>query len=170
MIHEIVAAPAATARRCPYEWLGRVLVHFSVAEQAIGTLCLALDLPLKSGPLTNLVEARRRLIQSGDKKLRILDKRIERWKSYRAMRNLLAHSTLYCLSDGDGREIIVTRCLPLDKEDVTPDRMWTPEEREELLRQATNDGRSIADHVRNVIGDQALLHRLRTTPLPCEAA
>jgi hypothetical protein len=77
------------------------------------------------------------------------------------MRHLLAHATLHCLIDGSGREIVITRTLPRDKEDVTPDRMWTPEEREDLLRQATNDGRSIADQVKNILADQACIARLR---------
>jgi hypothetical protein len=91
----------------------------------------------------------------------ILDSRIARWSAYRSMRHLLAHATLLCLVDASGREIIITRTLPRDKDDVTPDRMWTPEEREELLRQATNDGRSIADQVRNILADPATIARLR---------
>jgi hypothetical protein len=75
----------------------------------------------------------------------------------------LAHATLTELIDGGGRVIVVTRTLPRDKEDVTPDRMWTPEEREKLLREATNDGRSIADQVRNILADPASVGRLRST-------
>lgn len=77
------------------------------------------------------------------------------------MRHLLAHATLHCLIDGTGREIVVTRHLPRDKDDVTPDRMWTPEEREELLRQATSDSRSISDQVRNILADPSGVTRLR---------
>jgi hypothetical protein len=73
---------------------------------------------------------------------------------------LLAHATLCCLVDAAGREIVVTRHLPRDKDDVTPDRMWTPDEREELLRGATGDSRSIADHVSNILGDPIALRLL----------
>jgi hypothetical protein len=77
------------------------------------------------------------------------------------MRHLLAHATHHCLIDSAGRDIVVTRTLPRDKDDATPDRMWSPEEREDLLRQATNDSRSIADQVRNILADPATLGRLR---------
>ena len=38
----------------------------------------------------------------------------------------------------------------------------TPEERQEILRQATNDCRSIVDQVRNIVCDRQLISKLRS--------
>ena len=157
-----VPVTAFATTRCTYEWLARVLTNFALAEQSLGRLCVGLHLPIANGPLSSLNELRNRLTVSGDKQFVALDNRIARWKFYRTMRHLLAHATLHFLVDSSGREIVVTRTLPRDNEDVTPDRMWTPEEREELLRQATNDSRSIADQVRNILTDPAKISRLRS--------
>ncbi|WP_150125005.1 hypothetical protein [Tsuneonella mangrovi] len=138
------------------------MTNFAIAEQALGKLCHGLQLPITGGPLSSLNELRRRLVSSENKRFLALERRIARWSSYRSMRHLLAHATLHCLIDSSGREIVVTRTLPRDKDDVTPDRMWTPEEREELLRQATNDSRSIADQVANIVADASSIARLRT--------
>ncbi|ANY19052.1 hypothetical protein A6F68_00517 [Tsuneonella dongtanensis] len=162
MEHLQPPGPTAAAERCPYEWLARVLTNFAVAEQALGKLCAGLDLPIASGPLSSLNEARRKLVAAGEKRFTLLDNRITRWSSYRAMRHLLAHATLVELIDGAGRPMLITRTLPRDRDDVTPDRLWTLDEREELLRQATNDGRSIADQVRNILADPSSVVRLRS--------
>jgi hypothetical protein len=147
--------------RGAHDWLARVLIAFATAEQAIGKLCLALDLPIEKGSLSNLEDLRRRLRACGDKHCIALDNRIGRWASNRPFRHLLAHATLHEMRDATGREIIVTRHLPRDRNDVTPDRMWTPEERHELWRQATNDGRSIYDQARNLEANPAIMARLR---------
>ncbi len=146
----------------PYEWLGRVLVGFAHAEQAIGRLSLALGLPIETGSLSSLTELRRRLQAADDKGCRELDKKIASWNSDRPKRHLLAHATLRILRDDRGREIVVTRHLPRSKNDVTPDLMWSLEERQEILRYATNDGRSIADQVKNLLGDQSRLAKLKS--------
>jgi hypothetical protein len=65
------------------------------------------------------------------------------------------------LYDDSRTPVFVTRHLPLDKDDVTPDRVWTNVERLELLRVATNDGRSIQDQVKNLILDAKLIAQLR---------
>lgn len=62
--------------------------------------------------------------------------------------------------DTAGNRFILTRHLPLDRYEVTPDKLWTEEECRELLRVAANDGRSIADQVRNLIQNVALLAEL----------
>ena len=145
----------------PYAWIGRVLTNFAIAEQAIGRLCLKLDLPISNGSLTKIGELRERLRQSPDRKCQALEKRIERWSSNRPLRHLLAHSTVSCLTDASGGNVVVTRHLPRDASDVTPDRAWTRDERQELLRQATNDGRSIHDHVKGLLADPTRLAKLR---------
>jgi hypothetical protein len=149
----------------PYAWIVRVLTNFAIAEQAIGALCLRLDLPICNGSLTSLVELRSRLTASSDRKCHALEKRIARWIANRPYRHLLAHGSIRRLTDETGVEFVVTHHLPLDASDVTPDRLWTSEERRELLRQATNDGRSIHDLVRNFLADPAILKKLRETAL-----
>lgn len=142
-------------------WMGLVLDHFARAEQAIGQLSLAMDLPITNGSLGSLAEIRKRLIISEDRKAKALDQRIARWSKNRPFRHLLAHATIIPLFDAGGRSVIVTRHLPRDASDVTPDRLWTFEEQKELLRQVSNDSRSICDHVRGTLSAPALLARLR---------
>jgi hypothetical protein len=72
----------------------------------------------------------------------------------------LAHASLLVLHDSAGKRFILTRHLPLDRYDVTPDRLWTEEECKELLRIANNDGRSIADQIRNLMLNSALMAEL----------
>jgi len=146
----------------PYAWIGRVLTHFAIAEQAIGQLCLRLDLSISNGSLTSIAILRSRLRNSADRKCHSLERRIERWHAHRPLRHLLAHATVLCLTDGAGAKVLVTRHLPRDAQDVTPDKVWTLAERVELLRQATNDGRSINDHVRGLLADPVRLARLRS--------
>jgi hypothetical protein len=145
----------------PFNWLGCVLTHFANAERAIGQLCLTLDLPVEKGPLSSLQQLCTRLSRSSDKRCQTLLKRIERWRSFRPLRHLLAHATVMVLHDDTGKRVILTRHLPLDRFDVTPDRLWTDEECRELLRVATNDGRSISDQIRNLIRQPALLAELK---------
>lgn len=145
----------------PYVWIGKVLTNFAIAEQAIGSLCFKLNLSVSNGALTSLADLRKRLSETGERKCRMLDNRIERWNANRPYRHLLAHATISCLTDVSGKQVIVTRHLPRDSSDVTPDRTWTNEERRELLRQATSDGRSIHDHVKALLADPARLAKLR---------
>ena len=145
----------------PHGWLGLVLDHFARGEQAIGQLSLALGLPISNGSLSSLNEILNRLQASGDRKAKALEKRITRWSANRPKRHLLAHATIFVLKDSEGQQVLVTRHLPRDANDVTPDRMWTVDERAELFRQASNDSRSICDHVRNILADPVLLNQLR---------
>lgn len=145
----------------PFNWLGCVLTHFATAERAIGQLCLTLDLPVEKGPLSSLQQLCARLSRSGDKRCQTLLKRIESWRSFRPLRHLLAHATVMVVHDGTGKRFILTRHLPLDRYDVTPDRLWTEEECRDLLKVATNDGRSISDQIRNLIQQPALLAELK---------
>lgn len=144
-----------------YQWLAQVLTSFARAEQAIGQLCLKLDLSIKNGPLGSVNELRARLVRSEDRRCRNLEKRIDRWQSLRPVRHVLAHGTVQVLYDDSRTPVFVTRHLPLDKDDVTPDRVWSNAERLELLRVATNDGRSIHDQVKNLILDAKLIAQLR---------
>ncbi|WP_448501503.1 hypothetical protein [Sphingomonas sp.] len=144
-----------------HQWLAQVLVNFAKAEQAIGRLCVSLDLPIKNGPLGSVNELRERLKASDDRRCHMLEKRIARWQMLRPVRHVLAHATLQILFDEKRNPILVTRHLPLDRNDVTPDRVWTEAERAELLRLATNDGRSIHDQIRNLQTDAKLLAALR---------
>lgn len=144
----------------PFDWLGRVLTQFAAAERALGQLCIALDLPVEKGPLSSLQIVCSRLSRNGDKRCQALLKRIERWRSFRPLRHLLAHASLLVLHDSAGKRFILTRHLPLDRYDVTPDRLWTEEECKELLRIANNDGRSIADQIRNLMLNSALMAEL----------
>jgi len=154
-------APAPTISIEPFDWLGRVLAHFATAERTIGQLCIALDLPIEKGALSNLQQLCNRLARSSDKRCQALLKRIERWRSFRPLRHLLAHASVLVVHDNAGNRFILTRHLPLDRYDVTPDRLWTPEECKELLRVASNDGRSIADQVRNLTQNSTLMAELR---------
>lgn len=144
-----------------YQWLAQVLTSFARAEQAIGQLCLKLDLSIKNGSLGSVNELRARLLGSEDRRCRNLEKRIDRRQSLRPVRHVLAHGTVQVLYDESRAPVFVTRHLPLDKDDVTPDRVWTNAERLELLRVATNDGRSIQDQVKNLILDAKLIEKLR---------
>lgn len=146
----------------PFDWLGRVLTHFAVAERAIGQLCMALELPVEKGPLSSLQVLCNRLARISDKRCQTLLKRIERWRSLRPLRHLLAHASLLVVHDGAGNRFLLTRHLPLDRYDVTPDRLWTEDECRELLRVATNDGRSIADQIRNLMQNTATMIELKS--------
>lgn len=145
----------------PHRWMGMVLDHFAQAEQALGRLSLALDLPISNGSLTSLEDLRRRLAAADERKSTLLEKRIVRWRDNRPYRHLLAHATLTTLYDADRQPVLVTRHLPRDKSDVTPDRIWPLAERRELLRQAMSDSRSICDLVRNLLADPAALTKLK---------
>lgn len=158
-ISEIEAAPATSIDA--YTWIGQVLTSFAIAEQALGTLSLAAGLPITNGSLSSLAILRERVRNTGSAKLSAFDNRIERWCRNRSIRHLLAHATVTVLHDLAGREVFVTRHLPRDADDVTPDRMWPPDERREVLRQALADGRSIRDRVEAMLLDQALLAKLR---------
>lgn len=145
----------------PHAWVGLILDHFARAEQALGNFSKSLGLPISSGSLSSLKEVRARLEKVGGKKCKALDQRIARWSANRPYRHLLAHATVTALYDATGRLVIVTRHLPRDENDVTPDRIWTQDDQRELLRQASNDSRSICDHVRNLTADSACLKALR---------
>lgn len=145
----------------PHGWLGQVLTSFAVAEQALGQLSLAVGLSVEKGSLGNLEALRGRIRTVNSTRLNALDNRIERWSRNRPIRHLLAHATISVLHDPAGREMIVTRHLPRDRDDVTPDRVWSPEERAEILRQARADGRSICDRVKTMLADPVLLAKLR---------
>lgn len=157
-----VIAPAAVSLPIePFDWLGRVLAHFATAERAIGQLCIETHLPVEKGPLSSLQQLCARLERSKDKRCRALLNRIERWRSFRPLRHLLAHASVMVVHDSAGNRFILTRHLPLDRYDVTPDRLWTHQECKELLRVASNDGRSIADQIRNVMQDSVLMAELK---------
>ena len=144
-------------------WMSRVLEHFACAEQAIGRLCVALQLPITNGSLTSLGRLRERLAGAPEKRFRTLENRIARWDSHRPLRHLLAHASLTFAFSASGEPMLITRHLPRDASDVTPDKVWTDAERAELLRQAANDSRSICDQIRNLLGDPAALLQLRQT-------
>ena len=133
--------------------MGQVLEHFARAEQAIGRLAVAVGLPITNGSLSSLNELRNRLTSQNSRKFRALDNRIARWSQNRPFRHLLAHATITSLFDANGTPVIVTRHLPRDSLDVTPDRLWTLQDQSELLRQASNDSRSICDQVKNILAD-----------------
>ena len=157
----VLAPPPVSGEQSPYEWLGRVLTHCAEAEQALVRLCVELGLPIEKGSLSRLADLRRKLAKAGGRRCKLLDDRIARWSSSRPIRNLLAHATLHELTDRYGALIIVTRHLPRDQDDVTPDRMWTKAERDLQLKQARSDGRSICDLVANLLSDPECLKRLR---------
>ncbi|MCL4671894.1 MAG: hypothetical protein KJZ64_02945 [Sphingomonadaceae bacterium] len=144
----------------PHSWVGQVLDHFARGEQALGKLSIAIGLPISNGSLASLAEVRKRLNACGDRKALMLNKRIERWSANRPFRHLLAHATITILYDVRGEMVIGTRHLPRDSGDVTPDRIWTAAEQKELLRQASNDSRSISDHVQGILASPALIARL----------
>lgn len=145
----------------PFDWLGRVLTQFAVAERAIGQLCIALDLPIDKGPLSSLQTLCNRLYRSSDKRCQTLLKRIERWRSFRPLRHLLAHASIMVVHDNAGNSFLLTRHLPLDRYDVTPDRLWTRDECQQLLKVASSDGRSITDQIRNLMQTPALMSALK---------
>ncbi len=164
-MNELTALPAgnavAVAVLDPHRWMGLVLDHFARAEQALGKLTIALDLPITNGSLTSLAELRRRLAQSDIAKSRLLEKRIARWSDNRPVRHLLAHATVTTLFDTDHAPVYGTRHLPRDRSDVTSDRVWTNAECREVLRQVSNDSRSICDQVRNLLASPANLEKVR---------
>ena len=145
----------------PFDWLGRVLTQFAIGERAIGQLCINLDLPIEKGPLTSLQLLCTRLARTTDRRCQALLKRIERWRSLRPLRHLLAHGSITVMHDSAGNRYFLTRHLPQDRYDVTPDRLWTDAECRELLRVATNDGRSIADQVRNLMQNVTVIAELK---------
>ena len=144
-----------------HQWLAQVLTSFAKAEQAIGRLCVGIGLPIKNGPLGSVNDLRKRLVRAEDRRCKNLERRIERWQSLRPVRHVLAHATVRILFDENRNAVIVTRHLPRDEDDVTPDRVWTAEESLEVLRVASNDGRSIHDQVRNLLGDKKIIDQLR---------
>lgn len=146
------------------EWMARVLVKFSEAEQAIGRLSRALELESKNGPLGQLGILRQRLQLSSDRKCKLLDARIGRWTANRPIRHMLAHATAQILWDKEGTPFLVTTNLPLDLGDKSPNRLWSMEERAALLKAATSDGRSICDQVRNILDAPDQLRSLRVNP------
>lgn len=146
-----------------HQWLAQVLTNFAKAEQAIGRLCLGVNLPIKNGPLGSVNELRNRLKRTNERRCQNLKKCIERWQSLRPVRHVLAHATVRVLLDENRKPVIVTRHLPRDEDDVTPDRVWSNEESLEVLRVASNDGRSIHDQVRNLLDDKSIIEQLRKT-------
>ncbi|WP_324073315.1 MAG: hypothetical protein RSE14_10105 [Erythrobacter sp.] len=157
----VTAAVAEPMPIEPFDWLGRVLANFATAERAIGQLCLALELPVEKGPLSNLQNLCHRLERNSNKRCQTLLKRIERWRSLRPLRHLLAHASIMVVRDSAGNRFILTRHLPLDRYDVTPDKLWTEAECRELLRVASNDGRSISDQIRNLLLDSVAMAELK---------
>jgi hypothetical protein len=156
----VIAAATNRDLADAYQWLAQVLTNFAKAEQAIGKLCLRLELPIRNGPLASVNELRARLVSSDCRRCRNLERRIARWQALRPVRHVLAHATLQILYDHENNPVLLTRHLPLDHKDVTSDRVWTAGERAELLRLASNDARSIHDQVRNLLGDAKTLARL----------
>lgn len=141
-------------------WLAQVLVSFAQAEQEIGHLCMRIGLPINAGPLGSIKPLLYRLSRSQDRRCANLVKRIERWQSLRPVRHVLAHATVRVLYDENRKPVIVTRHLPRDADDVTPDRVWQNQECTDILRIAASDGRSISDQVRNLMGDKAIIAQL----------
>ena len=144
-----------------YAWMGQVLDHFARAEQALGNFSKALDLPIQNGSLGSLQTVRQKLAGVPDKKAKNLLDRIEAWLANRPYRHLLAHATLVTVFDARGAIMLVTRHLPRDAQDVTPDRVWTHEDQMKLLREATNDSRSICDHVKAIMANDTLMAKLK---------
>lgn len=161
-VHKPISMVDASALRAQHhEWLGLVLTRFAQAEQSLGRLCIALELPVQNGPLTSLEQLQAMLARMDHPRCKALNNRIVRWKSLCPTRHLLAHATLHILTDEADRTIVITRHLPRDRNDVTPDRMWLPDEMAELLRQVTSDGRSVTDQVSNILSDKRLLVQLK---------
>lgn len=144
-----------------HEWVGQILDHFGRAEQAIGELCLELGLPITSGSLGSLKQLRTKLAASPSKRARTLERRIGRWQSNRPYRHLLAHARIEVLFNNKGEPVLATRHLPRDPEDVTRDKLWTADEQKELLKNCSNDGRSICDLVNNILTDKLVLTALK---------
>jgi hypothetical protein len=146
----------------PMAWLANVLVRFAEAEQILGTLSIAMGLPITNGSLGSLQAVKIRLERSEDRSCKMLANRIQRWSGNRPFRHLLAHATMRILKDETGVRLVATRHLPRDIADVTPDRLWTDSERRVLLQEITKDGRSICDHTKNILNNPALLAKLKS--------
>lgn len=157
----VVSSCAKDDLAAAHLWLAQVLTSFARAEQSIGRLCLQVQLPIKNGPLGSVNELRSRLARADNRRCKNLEKRIERWQSLRPVRHVLAHATVQVLFDESRNPVIVTRHLPRDEDDVTPDRLWLADERKEMLRVATSDGRSIHDQIRNLLEDKTIIELLR---------
>lgn len=152
---------SALQRTDPLIWLALVVTSFAEAEQALGRLSIALGYKIENGSLGNLESVRKSLTRSEDKRCRNLDRRIERWLGNRPIRNLLAHATVKQLFNAKGESFIVTRHLPRDFADVTPDRVWSEGECEALLRDVRKDGQSIGHNVDNLLADKTRLAALK---------
>jgi len=63
--------------------------------------------------------------------------------------------------DGAGNRFILTRHLPLDRDDVTPDKLWTEAECRDLLKVAMSDGHSIARRIDNLRQNSKALSELK---------
>ena len=161
MTVDIKLDPKGVPEFDPHAWLGLVLEHFARAEQAIGKLSVAIELPINNGSLSSLNEIRNRLQTVGGRRCKMLNQRIGRWSANRPFRHLLAHATLTTLFDANGAKVLITSHLPRDASDVTPDRLWTSADQKELLRQASNDSRSICAQIRNLTNDPLCLKALR---------
>jgi hypothetical protein len=114
LLLRIETEPAAAISIEPFDRLGRVLAHFATAEHAIGQLCIALDLPVKRGPLSSLQQLCIGLARSSDKRCQSLLKRIERWRSFRPSHHLLAHASVLVVHNTAGNRYILTRHPSLD--------------------------------------------------------
>jgi hypothetical protein len=149
-------------------WLASVLTRYAEAEQALGRLSVSMGLPTRNGSLESLEAIRMQLEAHEDRPCRLLAIRIQRWSANRPYRHLLAHGTLKVLADEDGRCVVAIRHLPKDARDVTPDRIWSDEERQALLHEVTRDSRSICDLVRNLLAESSLIAGLRHQAInPC---
>ncbi|MGB7373584.1 hypothetical protein [Pontixanthobacter sp.] len=145
----------------PLVWLASVLTSFADAEQALGRLSVALGYRIEHGSLGNLQSVRDILSSSDDRRLRNFERRIARWLGNRPIRNLLAHATVKQVFDTSGQPFIVTRHLPRDSADVTPDRVWSENECEAFLRDVRKDSQSIRHHVSNLFANPARLSALK---------
>jgi hypothetical protein len=132
-------------------WMPRVLTRYAEAEQALGRLSLHMGYPVTNGSLGHLGAVKTGLHAKGDRPSRALSGRIDRWLLNRPYRHLLAHATVRVLHDGHGARYVATRHLPRAADDVTPDRLWSDEDRRRLLHDITRDSRSICDQVRNLL-------------------
>lgn len=157
----VIVSAAKEELATAYQWLAQVLTSFARAEQAIGQLCLRVGLPIKNGPLGSVTDLRNRLHRMEDRRCKNLEKRIARWQTLRPVRHVLAHATLFVLFDEERNPVIVTRHLPRDEDDITPDRVWLPSESKEILRVANSDGRSIQDQIKNLLDDNKVIEKLR---------
>lgn len=157
----VAAATIKTPTDEAYIWLAQTLAHFAEAEQALGRLAVALGFSIENGSLGSLAGLRERLRKHQSKTCKQLEKRIVRWLANRPHRHLLAHATITLLTGEDGTLFVNTRHLPRDESDVTPDRVWSPAEREDLRKNAAKDGRSICDLVRNIVSNGTLMNELK---------